>query len=964
MYKIVAGDYIVHQSNTIDKDFLALSAKLEHSLNKSGTLNFTVPASNYAYSNHALQKLKVPVYIYYNDKEIWRGRILDTAQDFYNKMTFKCEGWLSVLCDSIVRPEDNITVKITGTNVMELFSALIDNHNAQVETEKQFTVHYVGFVDEEDQEADDQPVVKSIHVLALECINGDWGNGDERKQRLTAAGYDYEAIQTEVNRIIWSGEDYDAEYAALHSGNDVEEDNVEDALVGDAEEDESETSSDMPSANDIITMAESYLGAEGVSTDSRYMEILDIYNSYTPLPRNYAMEVGDPWCDAFLSAVFIKCGGISLLGGPECYVDSHIANFKTVSIWTDDTSRTPDPGDIIAFNWNGDGETDHIGIVVEVNGTTIKTIEGNSSNTVAYQTYTVGDSVIQGYAIPKYGSGSGSGSSDTDSRSYYSTLDYIMEKFINDEEIGGTIWCEGNQLYYYAKDHYRTLDNTQTIYFGTNMLDFNNYVDASEVYTCLIPVGKDGLLINGKHSSSTGDATLYGIDISHHNEPFDWTQAKNDLDVVITSVTQIGNALNPYFEQAYTGCTTNDILIGAYKYSYALSGEASRVEAQAVVSVLNGRSLDFPIFLDLEDESQEWLGDATILSIIEEFESVVTGAGYKFGIYCNKYWYETIIPESCRTKYDFWIASVPNDDDGTLQERVKPSYENCTLVGWQYSFNGSFSWGGTTSAFDLDVFYTDYSGSSSGSATTADDYLESETGIELFGRIFRAIEYSDIDTVAKLKEKGQEALDKAIEEATTIEISAFDLSLIDVDYSAITLGTKHQIISKPHGIEEEFVCSSMNLDLCNPANNTYTFGVQPKTLTSKYNSLYSSVYNRSSTVNNYIITQQEADTSKTNIKYTIVGKRVEFQSISFYKYGSEVYLDFTAKFLKKVNNASAIMKFDTKYAPSYQSFGTAFNETDSSSFTIKASSDAQVVVNCNGYVARNSIVSGTVRWQV
>ena len=43
---------------------------------------------------------------------------------------------------------------------------------------------------------------KSVNEVALEVIQGLWGNGDERKNRLIAAGCDYDAIQNEVNRIL------------------------------------------------------------------------------------------------------------------------------------------------------------------------------------------------------------------------------------------------------------------------------------------------------------------------------------------------------------------------------------------------------------------------------------------------------------------------------------------------------------------------------------------------------------------------------------------------------------------------------------------------------------------------------------------------------------------------------------------------------------------------------------------
>lgn len=42
----------------------------------------------------------------------------------------------------------------------------------------------------------------TIDALAYEVIQGDWGNGEERKERLEAAGYDYDAVQQRVNEIL------------------------------------------------------------------------------------------------------------------------------------------------------------------------------------------------------------------------------------------------------------------------------------------------------------------------------------------------------------------------------------------------------------------------------------------------------------------------------------------------------------------------------------------------------------------------------------------------------------------------------------------------------------------------------------------------------------------------------------------------------------------------------------------
>ena len=42
---------------------------------------------------------------------------------------------------------------------------------------------------------------KTVSELAQEVLAGKWGNGQERKEKLTQAGYDYNAVQKEVNKL-------------------------------------------------------------------------------------------------------------------------------------------------------------------------------------------------------------------------------------------------------------------------------------------------------------------------------------------------------------------------------------------------------------------------------------------------------------------------------------------------------------------------------------------------------------------------------------------------------------------------------------------------------------------------------------------------------------------------------------------------------------------------------------------
>ncbi|MEI2987506.1 MAG: hypothetical protein V8T22_00345 [Oscillospiraceae bacterium] len=43
---------------------------------------------------------------------------------------------------------------------------------------------------------------KSVDEVTREVIQGKWGNGAERKKRLTDAGYDYNEVQKKVNTIL------------------------------------------------------------------------------------------------------------------------------------------------------------------------------------------------------------------------------------------------------------------------------------------------------------------------------------------------------------------------------------------------------------------------------------------------------------------------------------------------------------------------------------------------------------------------------------------------------------------------------------------------------------------------------------------------------------------------------------------------------------------------------------------
>lgn len=115
------------------------------------------------------------------------------------------------------------------------------------------------------------------------------------------------------------------------------------------------------------------------------------------------------------------------------------------------------------------------------------------------------------------------------------------------------------------------------------------------------------------------------------------------------------------------------------------------------------------------------------------------------------------------------------------------------------------------------------------------DYLESSTGIAMFGRIETCEGWDDITIASNLKAAGQARLNDLIAEATTLNLSAIDLSMLDVQVDKLRIGEYNRVLSVPHNLDGMFQCSRMVLNLGNPQRNQYTFGNPRPTLTDSIN---------------------------------------------------------------------------------------------------------------------------------
>ena len=108
------------------------------------------------------------------------------------------------------------------------------------------------------------------------------------------------------------------------------------------------------------------------------------------------------WCAIFVSWCADQCGYLDAGVLPKMEgVRPYVGWLKERGQWQG-REYEPVPGDIIFFDWEGDGLADHVGIVEKVEDGLVFTIEGNTGDKCAERRYTVGRAPIYGFGHPSY----------------------------------------------------------------------------------------------------------------------------------------------------------------------------------------------------------------------------------------------------------------------------------------------------------------------------------------------------------------------------------------------------------------------------------------------------------------------------------------------------------------------------------------------------------------------------------
>ena len=134
MYTVRLDDKKIYDARIDDLKLIEPVIELEE--NNAGSFSFTIQDSHPSYDD--IKRRKSIIKVYEDDEIIFAGMVYEIEEDFYKNKKVYCEGELSYLNDTIQRPAEYHDMTVRG-----LLETYIENHNAQVEPEKQFKLGMV-----------------------------------------------------------------------------------------------------------------------------------------------------------------------------------------------------------------------------------------------------------------------------------------------------------------------------------------------------------------------------------------------------------------------------------------------------------------------------------------------------------------------------------------------------------------------------------------------------------------------------------------------------------------------------------------------------------------------------------------------------------------------------------------------------------------------------------------------------
>lgn len=124
--------------------------------------------------------------------------------------------------------------------------------------------------------------------------------------------------------------------------------------------------------------------------------------------------------------------------------------------------------------------------------------------------------------------------------------------------------------------------------------------------------------------SKSNEPLMKGIDVSVHNGSIDWQKVKNagiQFAILRAGYGRELSQKDARFEENYKNAKAAGTLVGAYWYSYAMSEDEARLEANVFLSVIKGKQFEMPVYFDLEEKKQFDLGKEKVSAIMRAWQN-------------------------------------------------------------------------------------------------------------------------------------------------------------------------------------------------------------------------------------------------------------------------------------------------------------------------------------------------------
>ena len=205
-----------------------------------------------------------------------------------------------------------------------------------------------------------------------------------------------------------------------------------------------------------------------------------------------------------------------------------------------------------------------------------------------------------------------------------------------------------------------------------------------------------------------------GIDVSKHQGIINWTKVKNAEVSFVFLRMGYGTITDPMFIQNYNKAKSAGIIIGGYWFSYALTVNEAKTQANTCLALLKSYPMQLPIFYDFEDDTQRYANQKGVFytrtsrtNIIKTFCTTLKAKGYKTGIYTNPNYIVNFLNWSELKSQPLWIAKwVKYNGAATTDFSISPdlapkNYGTPTI--WQFSRTGKID--GINGDVDLNYWY-------------------------------------------------------------------------------------------------------------------------------------------------------------------------------------------------------------------------------------------------------------------